>query len=163
MLDVYGRPYDSRYPVLCRDEQPMPLLQETRTPIAGTKKHPRRVDYDYERAGTARRFMCCEPLSGWRQVSVRDRRTTVDWAREVAGLLQTRSASAEQVILVCDNLNPHPNGAFYEAFAAGKARALVRRLDCCHTPKHGSWLTQRRERVAFADAAMHHRSPVCHG
>ena len=72
VLDVYARPYDSRYPVLCMDEQPIQLLKETRTPIAGTKKHPRRVDYEYERAGTASIFMFCEPLSGWRQVSVRE-------------------------------------------------------------------------------------------
>jgi len=48
VLDVYARPYDSRYPVQCMDEQPIQLLKETRTPIAGTKKHPRRVDYEYE-------------------------------------------------------------------------------------------------------------------
>jgi len=53
VLDVYARPYDSQYPVLCMDEQPIQLLKETRAPIAGTKKHARRVDYEYERAGTA--------------------------------------------------------------------------------------------------------------
>jgi hypothetical protein len=140
VLDVYARPYDSRYPVLCMDEQPIQLLKETRTPIAGTGTHPRRVDYEYERAGTASLFMFCEPLAGWRQVSVRDRRTKVDWAREVEGLLQTRYPSAERVILVCDNLNTHTKGAFYEAFEPAKARTLVRRLEFCHTPKHGSWL-----------------------
>lgn len=59
MLDVEARPYDSRYPVLCRDEQPIQLLKAIRTPIAGTKKHPRRVDDEYERAGTASIFMFC--------------------------------------------------------------------------------------------------------
>jgi hypothetical protein len=122
------------------DEQPIQLLKETRVPIAGTKKHPRRVDYEYERAGTASLFLFCEPLAGWRQVSARQRRTKVDWALEVEGLLQTRYSSVEQVTLVCDNLNTHTKGAFYEAFEPGKARGLVRRLAFCHTPKHGSWL-----------------------
>jgi hypothetical protein len=140
VLDVYARPYDARYPVLCMDEQPMQLLKETREPIAATKEYPRRVDYEYERAGTASIFMFCEPLSGWRQVSVRDRRTKVDWAQEVEELLRTRYASAEKVILVCDNLNTHSKGAFYEAFEPEQARAVVRRLEFCHTPKHGSWL-----------------------
>ncbi len=140
VLDVYARPYDSRYPVLCMDEQPIQLLKETRTPIAGTKKHPRRVDYEYERAGTASIFMFCEPLAGWRQVSVRERRTKVDWAQEMESLLQTRYQSAKKVILVCDNLNTHTRGAFYEAFQPTTARALVKRLEFCHTPKHGSWL-----------------------
>lgn len=140
VLDVYARPYDSRHPVLCMDEQPMQLLKETRKPVAGTKKHPRRVDYEYERAGTASIFMFCEPLSGWRQVSVRQRRTKVDWAQEVEALLLSRYASAEKVILVSDNLNTHTKGAFYEVLEPEAARSLVRRLEYCHTPKHGSWL-----------------------
>ncbi len=140
VLDIYARPYDSRYPVLCMDEQPIQLLKETRTPIAGTKKHPRRVDYEYERAGTASIFMFCEPLAGWRQVSVRERRTKVDWAQEMESLLRTRYQLTKKVILVCDNLNTHTRGAFYEAFQPTTARALVKRFEFCHTPKHGSWL-----------------------
>ena len=140
VLDVYARRYDSRYPVLCMDEQPIQLLKETRTPISGTKKHPRRVDYEYERAGTASIFMFCEPLAGWRQVTARERRTKVDWAREMEYLLRTRYASAKKVILVCDNLNTHTQGAFYETFEPAKARSLIRQLEFCHTPKHGSWL-----------------------
>jgi DDE superfamily endonuclease len=140
VLDVYARAYDLRFPVLCMDEQPIQLLKETRVPIVGTKKHPRRVDYEYERAGTASIFMFTEPLSGWRFVSVRERRTKVDWAQEMEQLLATRYASAEKVILVCDNLNTHTKGAFYETFEPEKARSIVKRLEFCHTPKHGSWL-----------------------
>jgi hypothetical protein len=84
--------------------------------------------------------MFCEPLSGWREVSVRERRTKVDWAQEVERWLRTRSASTGEVTLVCDNLNTHTKGAFYEAFEPERARRLVRRLDFCLTPKHGSWL-----------------------
>jgi len=140
MLETYAQPHDSRRPVICMDEQPIQLLKETRVPIPATREHPRRVDYEYERAGTASIFMFCEALSGWRQVTVRERRTKIDWAREVEELLRTRYASAEKVILVCDNLNTHTKGAFYEAFEPEKARQIVRRLEFRHTPKHGSWL-----------------------
>jgi hypothetical protein len=140
VLDTYATPYDPRYPVVCMDEQPVQLLKETRVPIPATREHPRRVDYEYERAGVASLFLFCEPLVGWRQVSVRERRTKADWAVEVAALLTGRYAAAERVILVCDNLNTHTLGAFYEAFEPATARALVRRLDVRHTPKHGSWL-----------------------
>jgi hypothetical protein len=140
VLDTYAQPYDARYPVLCMDEQPIQLLNETRVPIPATRKHPRRVDYEYERAGTASLFLFCEALSGWRQVTVRERRTKVDWAMEVENLLRTRYAKAEKVILVCDNLNIHTIGAFYEAFPPEVARSLVRRVEFRHTPKHGSWL-----------------------
>ena len=108
------------------DEQPVQLLKETRVPVPASKKHARRVDYEYERNGTASIFMFAEPLAGWRQVRVRPRRTKVDWALEMKELLTTRFANAGKVMLVCDNLNTHTKGAFYDAFPPGQARALVR-------------------------------------
>lgn len=122
------------------DEQPVQLVKEVRQPIAATKDRPRRVDYEYERAGTACIFMFTEPLSGWREAVARSQRTKADWALEVTILLEGRSAAGEKVILVCDNLNTHTKGAFYEVFAPAKARELVRRLEFRYTPKHGSWL-----------------------
>jgi hypothetical protein len=140
VLETYAQPYDAAFPVVCMDEQPVQLTKETREPIAATRKHPRRVDYEYERAGTACIFMFAEPLSGWRKVSARPRRTKVDWALEMEELLRTRYADVEKVKLVCDNLNTHTRGAFYEAFEATKARELVERIEFHFTPKHGSWL-----------------------
>jgi DDE superfamily endonuclease len=140
VLDLYAEPADPEVPVVCMDEQPMQLLKETRTPIPATKEHPKRVDYEYERAGTVSVFVFCEPKSGWRQVTARPRRTKVDWACEVAALLRTRYARAKKVILVCDNLNTHTKGAFYEAFDPKTARAWVKQIEFRHTPKHGSWL-----------------------
>jgi len=140
VLEIYAQPYDAAFPVVCMDEQPVQLTKEIREPIAATREHPQRVDYEYERAGTACIFMFAEPLSGWRKVSARPRRTKVDWALEVEELLNTRYADAEKLALVCDNLNTHTRGAFYEAFPAQKARELVQRIDFHYTPKHGSWL-----------------------
>jgi hypothetical protein len=140
VLETYAQPYNAAFPVVCMDEQPVQLTKETREPIAATRKHPRRVDYEYERAGTACIFMFAEPLSGWRRVSARPRRTKVDWALEMEELLRTRYADVEKVKLVCDNLNTHTRGAFYEAFEATKARELVERIEFHFTPKHGSWL-----------------------
>jgi hypothetical protein len=140
ILDTYEEAYDANYPLLCMDEQPVQLHKEIRKPIAGTKRHARRVDYEYERCGTACVFMFTEPLSGWRQATARPQRTKVDWALEMAALLDTRYKTARKVILVCDNLNTHTKGAFYEAFPAAKARAYVKRIEFRYTPKHGSWL-----------------------
>ena len=140
VLDTYEKPYDPHHPVLCMDEQPVQLVKETRPPIPATKRHARRVDYEYERAGTASIFMFTEPLAGWREATARASKTKVDWAVEVARLLEGRYRKCSTVTLVCDNLNTHTKGAFYEAFPPPRARALVRRLHFCHTPKHGSWL-----------------------
>ena len=148
VLETYAKPYDSACPVLCMDEQPVQLIKETRTPIEATAKHPKRVDYEYERAGTASIFMFTEPLAGWRQATARETRTKVDWALEVAALLDGRYANCDKVILVSDNLNTHTTGAFYEAFPPETARKFVRRIQFCHTPKHGSWLRLLNEHRA---------------
>lgn len=140
VLEIYAQPYDPKNPVVCMDEQPVQLIGETRVPIPATKEHPERVDYEYERLGTASIFMFVEPLAAFRQATARPQRTKADWALEVAHLLDTRFAACESVTLVSDNLNTHTKGAFYEAFPAEQARDYVRRLKFAHTPKHGSWL-----------------------
>ena len=75
VLETYKKPCDQRFPVLCMDEQSVQLLKETRDPIPASKQHARRVDYEYERNGTASIFMFAEPLKGWRQVRVRPQRS----------------------------------------------------------------------------------------
>ena len=140
VLETYEKSYDPQCPVLCMDEQPVQLIGETRVPINATQNHPERVDYEYERKGTASIFMFAEPLSGFRQATARPRRTKVDWAVEVAQLLDTRYAKCPKVTLVSDNLNTHTKGAFYEAFPPELAREYVRRIEFVNTPKHGSWL-----------------------
>jgi len=78
VLETYAKPYNSACPVLCMDEQPVQLVKETRPPIEATLEHARRVDYEYERAGTATIFMFTEPLSGWREATARKSKTKVD-------------------------------------------------------------------------------------
>jgi hypothetical protein len=162
VLAIYMRHYDQLFPVLCMDEQPVQLLEEVNIPIAATKNHARRADYEYKRSGTVSIFMFCEPLAGWRDVSVRERRTKVDWALEMKRLLLGRYAAAKKVTLVCDNLNTHVTGAFYEAFDADEARSLLDRLDLQYTPKHGSWLNiAENELSSMTRQSMHgHRFPT---
>jgi len=148
VLETYAQAYNPKYPVLCMDEQPVQLLKETRVPIAATTKHGRRVDYEYERNGTASIFMFAEPLSGFRQATARIRRTKADWASEVAHMLDTRYAACEDVTLVCDNLNTHTKGAFYTAFPPEQARAYIKRINFCYTPKHGSWLNMAESELS---------------
>jgi hypothetical protein len=140
VLEVYQRPYDPAAPVVCMDEKSVQLLKETRPSMSATPGRPERIDYEYERNGTANIFMFCEPLAGWRQTRVTERRTKTDWARAIRDLLDGRYADAKVVVLVMDNLNTHSIGSLYEAFPPAEARRLARRLEIHHTPKHGSWL-----------------------
>jgi hypothetical protein len=140
VLDIYERPYDPAAPVVCMDEQPVQLIKETRQPLRARPGQPRRFDFEYERAGTASIFLLTEPLKGWRAAHVRERRRAVDFAAEIAWLLEKVYPDAPVVVLVCDNLNTHNEASLYEAFEPQRARALAARLDIRHTPKHGSWL-----------------------
>ncbi|HCM73988.1 MAG TPA: IS630 family transposase [Armatimonadetes bacterium] len=140
VLDVYTRPYDPARPVVCLDELSKQRVAETRVPIPTEPGQPERVDYEYERRGTANLFLTGEPLAGHRHVTVTKHRTAVDFAHEVRDLLEVRYPHAEKVVLVMDNLNTHKPAALYEAFEPAVARALLERLEIHHTPKHGSWL-----------------------
>jgi len=140
VLDVYAKPLNPAIPVLCMDEQPVQLVKEVKVPIKATREHARRVDYEYERAGVANIFMFTEPLSGWRHVGVRECKTKIDWAIEMANLLEGRYSDCKKVIVVYDNLNTHTKGAFYEVFEPQRARSLASRIEFHYTPKHGSWL-----------------------
>ena len=140
VLAVYQQPDDPPVPLVCMDEQPVPLIKETRPPLPAAPGQPRKVDYGYERSGTANIFMCTEPLRGMRHVHVTEHRTAVDWAQEIGALLAVRDPEAVRVRLVCEHLNTHGIGSLSEAFPPEQARRLASRLEIPHTPKHGSWL-----------------------
>jgi hypothetical protein len=160
VLEIYKRPYNSGIPVICMDEQPTQLIKETRMKIAVEPGKPERVDYEYERHGTAANFMFTEPLGSWRKVNVRYRRTSIDWAYEIKELLDKDYPHAEKVILVCDNLNTHKSASLYESFEPKEARQLAERLEIHYTPKHGSWLNVAEiELSVFTKQCLDRRIP----
>lgn len=140
VLEVYKRARDPERPVVCMDEKPKQLIKETRTPISCAKGRPARIDYEYERGGTASVFLFVDPLRGWRRVEATDRRTRLDWARQVRRLIDHDYPKARKITLVMDNLNTHSAASLYEAFEPAEARRLAERLEIVYTPKHGSWL-----------------------
>lgn len=140
VLDVYNRPYDSRYPVVCMDESCKQLIGEVSVPVPAAPGHPKLVDDEYIRNGVAEIFLEVEPLGGKRHVEATERRTKVDWARFIKGMLDERYPQAVKVVLVLDNLNTHRIPSLYEAFPPSEARRLAQRLEIHYTPKHGSWL-----------------------
>lgn len=140
VLEVYHRPYDARYPVVCMDESSKQRIGEVCEPIPAAPGHPLLRDDEYVRNGVAEIFMEVEPLGGCRHVAVTERRTRIDWACQIRDMLQVRYPDAEKVVLVMDNLNTHSTASLYEAFAPEEALRLAERLDIHYTPKHGSWL-----------------------
>jgi DDE superfamily endonuclease len=140
VLEVYQRPPDPAFPLVCLDETSKQLIAETRVPIPAKPGRPARRDYEYERNGTANLFMMFAPLEGWRRVKVTDRHAAVDYAQVLKELSDTHFPEADKIVLVQDNLSTHKPASLYEAFPAPEARRLVERFEWHYTPKHGSWL-----------------------
>ena len=140
VLCVYQRPYDPNNPMVCIDEKSVQLIGDVRDPLPIATGRAARVDYEYQRKGTANLFLAFEPLANWRDVQVTDRRTKKDWAAYVKHLVDGRYQEAHRVVLVMDNLNTHTPASLYEAFEPTEAKRIADKLEIHYTPKHGSWL-----------------------
>lgn len=152
VLDLYERPYDARFPVVCMDEQPVQLIGETRIPLSSQPGQVEKYDYEYRWNGTSVNFMFTEPLASWRKVNVRETKTMIDWAQEIQVLLDV-----DKVILICDNLNTHKIASLYEAFPPQEAKRLRDRLEIHYTPKHGSWLNVAEIELSLLTRQCLHR------
>jgi len=140
VLSVYLTPYDPMFPVVCMDESSKQLVGEVARPVPMAPGHPVLKDDEYVRNGVAEIFMAVEPLAGFREVKITERRTMVDWAVFIRGLADGKYAAAERILLVMDNLNTHGIASLYEAFPADEALRIAQRIEIHYTPKHGSWL-----------------------
>jgi hypothetical protein len=140
VLEVYTRPYDEKRPLVCMDETSKQQIMEVRAGIEMEPGRTAKFDSEYKRNGVSNLFMFFAPLERWRDVSVTDRRTKVDWALAMRELSDVHFPEAERIVAVMDNLNTHNPSSFYEAFPPEEARRLIERFEFHHTPNHGSWL-----------------------
>ncbi len=81
VLDLYEEEYNPRYPSVCFDEKLVAPEADVRPPEPMEPGQPARIDYEYERLGTANLFFFVEPLSGWRHVEMTKHRTKLDYAK----------------------------------------------------------------------------------
>ena len=103
VLDLYAEPYDPQRPVVCFDKTSTQLLAETRPALPAQPGLPLRRDYEYRREGVRNLFLACEPLAGWRQVAVTERRTMQDFAQRMRWLVDEAYPEVEVVRVVLDN------------------------------------------------------------
>src|SRR3974377_2420559 len=139
LLELYAAPYDARYPVVCFDERPYQMVEETRMPLPVKPGRAARYDFEYKRQGTCNLFVFFQPLKGWRKVKITEQRTKADFAYCMRELVDEYFPLAEKIRLVLDNLNIHTPVALYETFPAEEARRILRKLEFHSTPKNGSW------------------------
>lgn len=140
VLDVYQRPYDAQFPVVCLDEAGKELHATPHGDIPMQPGEIARQDYEYERNGVCNLFLAIEPLRGWRSVCVTDHRTKLDFAEQLKLLVDQCFPLAEKIILVTDNLNTHRPACLYERFEPEEARRIAAKIEWHYTPKHASWL-----------------------
>ncbi len=141
VLEVYERPYNEKRPVICIDEKPIQLLDDVRPPEGLECGKEKRVDYEYERKGTASVFCAVEPLVGMYYNRVCERRTAEDFAKVIASI-ERKYESAEKIILVMDNLNTHKEKSLTDFYGEKEGKKIWERFEVHYTPKHGSWLNQ---------------------
>jgi hypothetical protein len=139
VLDVYKLPYNEDYPVVCMDESPKQLIEQTATTPMKPGQEAR-VDYEYIRHGMVNIFMANEPLRGNRIVEVTEYKTKKDWAKFIKRISDEMYPQAKKIKLVMDNFKTHDASAFYEVFEPEEAKRLWDRFEFVFTPKHGSWL-----------------------
>ena len=96
VLDVYKRPYDPMFPIVCMDESPKQLIGEVKTPIESLPCQIAKYDYEYKRHGVCNIFIACEPLAGKRFVKITERKTKIDWSYFLEDI-STQYADVEKI------------------------------------------------------------------
>ncbi len=160
VLSTYELPYDADYPQVCLDEKLVTLHGDVVEALPVQPGQPERVDYEYERVGTANLFVMVEPLTGYRHVAVTERRTALDYAQQLKWLADVRYPDAHKIRLVQDNLNTHRLANLYLAFPPQEARRLAERFELHYTPTHGSWLNMAEIEIGiFERGCLRRRVP----
>jgi transposase len=139
VLDVYAQPYDEQYPVVCFDERPCFLIEDTLTPIPTQEGKLAKEHYSYKKNGSCALLAAIEPLAGKRIAQVYEHRTKAEYTKFMQELSQSYP-QAKKIIVVQDNLNTHQTSSFYDQLPADQARALAERFEFHYTPKGASWL-----------------------
>jgi hypothetical protein len=140
VLDVYHRPYDPNFPVVCFDESSKQLVAEKRKSVPAAPGQLERYDYEYQRNGVRNLFLFFSPLVSWRHIKITEQRTRRDWANCMKDLVDVHFPEATRIRLIQDNLNTHNPVFLYEVFEPTEAKRILDKLEFHFTPKHGSWL-----------------------
>lgn len=107
VLDLYKKPYDAAFQVVCMDESPKQLIIERQGSIPMKPGQEARVDDEYIRNGIVNVFMANEPLKGNRFVEVTEFKIKKEWALLIKGIADECYPKAKKITLVMDNFNTH--------------------------------------------------------
>jgi hypothetical protein len=140
VLDRYAEPPDPHQPLVCFDEKPVVLHAPSRPSLPPSPGHPSRIDYAYERVGTANAFVLVAPHLGWRHAEITERRTHTEYAHCLRWLVDEAFPDVPRICIVQDHLSTHDPSSLYATFPPEEAHRIRQRLAFQYTPVHGSWL-----------------------
>jgi hypothetical protein len=106
VLAIYEKPLSEEEPVVCIDEKPVVLHQDTRAPLPARPARLARRDYEYKRCGTANVFCGVEPKAGRHFLKPTPNRSAGEFADYLLEMV-ARYPEARTIHLVMDNLNTH--------------------------------------------------------
>ena len=124
VIDVYHETYDETHPLICMDEASKQVIADVEPALPMSPGQPRREDHHYCRKDVRALFLFFDPVLGWRRVSNRESRKRADWAEEIKTLLDEDYPDADQVTLICDNLNTHDIASLYWRYPSAEAHRL---------------------------------------
>src|SRR5919206_5270495 len=128
VLEVYARPYEEPYPVVCFDERPCFLIGDTIVPLPTQQGKLAKEHYSYEKKGACCLLAAIEPKQGKRIAKVYEHRTKKEYT-EFMQTLAEHYPKAKKIHVVQDNLNTHHLSSFYEHLPADEAKSLANRFE----------------------------------
>ena len=159
VLQVYSRPYNGHYPVVCFDERPCFLIEDTIAPIPTQQGKLAKEHYSYQKNGSCALLAAIEPLKGKRIAQIYEHRTKAEYTQFMQTLADSYK-DAKKIIVVQDNLNTHQTASFYDQLPADQAKALADRFEFHYTPKSASWLNMIEiEFSALSKQCLNRRIP----
>ncbi len=132
-------PMMQHYPVVCFDERPCFLIEDTIAPLPTQEGKIAKEHYSYKKTESCALLAAIEPLAGKRIAQVYEQRTKKEYTHFMQHLAESYP-DAKKIIVVQDNLNTHQTASFYDHLPADQARALAGRFEFHYTPKGASWL-----------------------
>jgi len=148
VLGLYEKPLSASEPVVCIDEKPVVLHEDTRTPSPARPGRIARQDYQYKRCETANVFCGVEPKAGRHFTKVTSTRCSAEFADYLL-TIAIRYPAADTIHLVMDNLSTHTRKSLLDRFGDHDGTWLWNRFTVHYTPKHGSWLNQAEIEVGM--------------
>jgi hypothetical protein len=151
VLGLYEELYDPLRPVVCfDDERACRLIGDVSEPLPPNPGQPAKVDSHCERKGTCQLFMALEPLTGWREARLTERRRRREFTHSMQHLAEKTYPRAESILVVCNSLSTRTAASTRPSLTTDPAFGPEDRIRL-HT---GAWILAEQGRDSWIPALV---------